>query len=138
MIHFLCADCGRSLRVADNLAGKEVLCRYCDEPQDVPEPKERTPWAYWLIIILPLLVLLAIGVYILTTEVGGTGLLALVALCFLVVGGVVVYFLPVIVALMNGHRNATSVGVLNLFLGWTFLGWVLALVWACMRSEAKD
>lgn len=42
-----------------------------------------------------------------------------------------VYFLPSIVAQMRGHRQLTAITVLNLFLGWTLLGWVIALVWAC-------
>ncbi len=40
-----------------------------------------------------------------------------------------VYFLPSFVA--QGKRQGTSVFVLNLFLGWTFLGWLIALIWAC-------
>ena len=41
-----------------------------------------------------------------------------------------VYVLPMVVAICRKHHNATSIVVLNLFLGWTFLGWVVALVWA--------
>lgn len=43
---------------------------------------------------------------------------------------VAVYFLPAIVAGSRNHRQALSIQVLNLFLGWTFIGWVVALVWA--------
>jgi len=42
-----------------------------------------------------------------------------------------VYFLPLIVAVRRWHRNTTAIGVLTLLLGWTFIGWVIALVWAC-------
>jgi hypothetical protein len=28
--------------------------------------------------------------------------------------------------------------VLNLFLGWTFLGWVVALIWACSAKKRKE
>lgn len=41
-----------------------------------------------------------------------------------------VYFLPTIVAQFRGHRSVGAVCALNLFLGWTGLGWVVALVWA--------
>lgn len=41
-----------------------------------------------------------------------------------------IYFVPGIVALARQHHNAVAISLLNLFLGWTFLGWVLALVWA--------
>ena len=44
-----------------------------------------------------------------------------------------IYFLPTIVAANRGHKNTFAIGVANLFLGWTFLGWVVCLVWACTR-----
>lgn len=61
-------------------------------------------------------------------------------LIILVVGvvGFAVYFLPAIVAAAGGHRQQTAITVLNLFLGWTLLGWVIALVWACMKPPASD
>jgi hypothetical protein len=43
----------------------------------------------------------------------------------------IVYFLPAIVAWGRWHRNEYAIGILNTFLGWTFVGWVIALVWAC-------
>jgi Na+/proline symporter len=42
-----------------------------------------------------------------------------------------VYFIPSFVASDRKHHNRLAIYVLNLFLGWTFLGWVLALIWAC-------
>jgi len=42
----------------------------------------------------------------------------------------VLYFLPTIIAGIRGHRNQGSIFVLNLFLGWTFLGWVISLAMA--------
>jgi hypothetical protein len=30
------------------------------------------------------------------------------------------------------------VGMLNLFLGWTLLGWIAALVWACMATQRRS
>jgi hypothetical protein len=40
------------------------------------------------------------------------------------------YFLPWIVALMRGSKRSGGVFVVNLFLGWTLLFWVIALAWA--------
>ncbi|HVI10710.1 MAG TPA: superinfection immunity protein [Candidatus Binatia bacterium] len=45
--------------------------------------------------------------------------------------GFVMYFLPSIVALARSKRDLTAIILLNLFLGWTMIGWVVALVWAC-------
>lgn len=42
-----------------------------------------------------------------------------------------IYFAPAVTACLREHHNALAVFILNLFLGWTLLGWVLALVWAC-------
>ena len=47
----------------------------------------------------------------------------------LLVGGVV-YFAPAINAALRGHRAQGSIVVVNLFLGWTLLGWVVALAWS--------
>lgn len=38
------------------------------------------------------------------------------------------YFLPTIVAW--GKKKADGPIVINIFLGWTFIGWVVALAWA--------
>src|SRR5260370_6868323 len=40
------------------------------------------------------------------------------------------YLLPSFVAAARGHRNGQAILLLNLFLGWTVLGWIVALVWA--------
>jgi hypothetical protein len=42
-----------------------------------------------------------------------------------------IYFLPAIVASMRRHRQSLAIGILNLVAGWTFVGWVVAIVWAC-------
>ena len=48
-----------------------------------------------------------------------------------VVGFIVCYFVPTIVALARGHRSALAIGVMNVLLGWTVLGWIFALIWSC-------
>jgi hypothetical protein len=44
--------------------------------------------------------------------------------------GFVMYFLPSILALARNKRDTLSIFLLNFFLGWTAIGWVIALVWA--------
>ncbi len=51
------------------------------------------------------------------------GLIAVVAVLAL-------YFLPAIIANRRNHHNENAIAVLNLLLGWTFIGWVVALVWS--------
>ena len=40
------------------------------------------------------------------------------------------YLLPALIAWTRKHRNAVVIGVINVLLGWTLIGWVIALVWA--------
>lgn len=42
----------------------------------------------------------------------------------------IIYFLPSIVAGARYHHNQAAILVLNLMLGWTLLGWAIALIWA--------
>ena len=51
---------------------------------------------------------------------GGFGALGILA--------IVLYFLPTICGWRRDNRGA--IFALNLFLGWTVIGWVAALVWA--------
>lgn len=44
--------------------------------------------------------------------------------------GFVLYFLPTIIAFARNKRDTTAILLLNFFLGWTAIGWVIALVWA--------
>ena len=48
---------------------------------------------------------------------------------------VVGYFVPIIVAAARGAKHQTQIALLTLFLGWTFAGWVGALIWATMDPE---
>lgn len=50
---------------------------------------------------------------------------------------VLLYFLPGLIASNRRHHNAVAIGVFNLFLGWTVLGWVLALVWSLTAVQPK-
>lgn len=46
----------------------------------------------------------------------------------------VIYFIPSIVANSNNKKNEGAIIVFNILLGWTILGWVIALVWAMMKD----
>lgn len=43
------------------------------------------------------------------------------------------YMLPAGVALLLGHKDSLAIFTLNFFLGWTFVGWILSLVWALKK-----
>ena len=50
---------------------------------------------------------------------------------------ILLYFVPTIIAAIRGVRHDTGIALLNVFLGWTFLGWVGALVWAVSDSTRE-
>ncbi len=43
------------------------------------------------------------------------------------------YFAPSITG--RKKRNARAIFILNLLLGWTLIGWVIAAVWASMKDD---
>jgi len=44
--------------------------------------------------------------------------------------GCAFYFLPAIIAAVRHTHNSTGIFLLNLFLGWTVIGWFVALLMA--------
>lgn len=49
---------------------------------------------------------------------------------------VLLYFLPALVAFARHVRNTGSVLVVNLFLGWTIVGWIVALAMAARSVDS--
>ena len=49
--------------------------------------------------------------------------------------GFVMYFLPSIIAFARSKRDIAGIILLNFLLGWTVIGWVVALVWA-VKTDA--
>jgi hypothetical protein len=47
-----------------------------------------------------------------------------------------IHFLPTIIAALRNSRNIVGIFLLNLFLSWTVIGWIFALIWAC-TSQPK-
>jgi hypothetical protein len=48
---------------------------------------------------------------------------------FIIIGWIV-YFIPTMVAGLRHHPWVGSIVVINIGLGWTVVGWVIALAWA--------
>lgn len=57
-----------------------------------------------------------------------------VAFAWVVTALTVGYMLPWAIAATRRKSDAAPIAVLNLLLGWTFIGWVAALVMACMAN----
>ncbi len=72
----------------------------------------------------------------------GAAVLGIIALALLsaspaatfYVCGLVLYFLPTLVAVRAHKKNQIAIFALNLLAGWTFVGWVVAMVWALIKD----
>jgi len=51
---------------------------------------------------------------------------------------VIIYFIPNWIASARKHHNANAIFVTNLLLGWTALGWVVALIWSLTAVKAES
>lgn len=51
---------------------------------------------------------------------------------------IMVYFIPSFIAIARKHVHVLQITILNAFLGWSFLGWVAALIWATMCKSDEN
>lgn len=49
----------------------------------------------------------------------------------------ILYFLPWLLAAARSRHNTGAIFALNLFLGWSLIGWVVAMVWALSSDQPK-
>lgn len=63
---------------------------------------------------------------------------ALLGLLCLLGVGILAYFIPTEIAVLRGHPNGLAIFVLNLLLGGTGVGWIVALVWSLTAIRRTD
>ena len=50
--------------------------------------------------------------------------------------GLCIYLLPAVIAFGRKHQHRVPILLLNLFFGWSLIGWVGALIWSAMPVKA--
>lgn len=80
-------------------------------------------WVFAGVVILAVIALTIAPRYI---DDFGTTVWAYIIWAVLIAG----YFLPTIIAGRRKHHNLGAIITLNLLLGWTLLGWLIALIWS--------
>jgi hypothetical protein len=63
---------------------------------------------------------------------GGSAILVLIS-----VVAIGIYFAPTIVAAIRRHPNTAPIVVVNILLGWTLVGYVVALAWSLTAIQAQ-
>lgn len=61
----------------------------------------------------------------------------MIIVSLLVIAACFIYMIPTCVAASRQHRNTMAIAVLNLFFGWTLLGFVGCLVWSLINVSDK-
>ena len=61
---------------------------------------------------------------------------SLIVLILIGIAGV--YFIPTIISTIRRTKRDAGIFLLNLLLGWTFIGWVGALVWSISDNTRKE
>ena len=46
---------------------------------------------------------------------------------------ILLYFLPSIIAINKKNKNIVTIIIINLFLGWTVIGWIFTLIWVIKK-----
>jgi len=49
--------------------------------------------------------------------------------------GCVMYFLPTLIAAMRNKTDVLTIFLVNFFLGWSVIGWIVCLVWALKADQ---
>jgi hypothetical protein len=57
---------------------------------------------------------------------------------WIIVGFVTLYFVPAIVAFSRKHNSKVAILVVNFVFGWSLVGWVIALFWACTGNTVGN
>ncbi len=60
---------------------------------------------------------------------GGTGIVILSGICL------AIYLIPTIIAFARKVPSSLAIAVLNIFLGWSIIGFIIALVWSLKKYD---
>lgn len=67
-------------------------------------------------------------------KTAGIGLLAIVGIGL---ASLLFMMIPAIIAMIRGHNNTLAIAAVVFFLGWTGIGWLVALVWS-FTNDTRD
>ena len=102
----------------------EAKNKYSQKPKIISnhsDKKDITPMHFFIILLLLIFIFMLLA---------GAGVFSIVLPII-----IFFYFLPTLLACEKRKINAGAILILNLFLGWTLIGWVIAMVWAATNDQ---
>ena len=63
------------------------------------------------------------------------GLLFLLVKIIVIIVSLSFYYIPTIIGIIRKKKDIIAIAVLNTFLGWSLVGWVISLVWALKKDS---
>jgi hypothetical protein len=70
------------------------------------------------------------GTYEMFAPVLGIAIVIMIAIAI-----ILLYFLPGMVAIIRKHPQTAGILLLNVFAGWSLIGWIAAFIWACITPQ---
>lgn len=148
----LCPMCRQAVAVMPEHAGTVLACPFCRSQftaPDLPQVVQVVPTAVtdirrlkrrqgipagFAISLIVLIVVAGLAAAFVSMHNPAEGETAFgLGSVLLGVVGLFIYFIPSLIGI--SRKNAAAIIALNIFLGWTILGWVFALVWALTSDD---
>ncbi len=51
---------------------------------------------------------------------------------------IILYVIPLVIALIRGHKSCAMVVILNILFGWIFLMWIILLLWSALGDKKTE
>jgi hypothetical protein len=149
-----CQKCNEHIVFPLDMAGQTINCPHCNARTVLADPSAPMPIGFaprfeelpesWQTAAKKKSITSEIFFWFLGCAIMGgifgmlfseNGFLSGFAFVTIIFFSVIIYFAPSIVAHQSSKRNFQAIFILNLFLGWTLIGWVAALVWAYTKEK---
>ena len=95
------------------------------------------PWIMAFVLTGITFFLLVVTIGILSSKDPDTSAVVFAPLVLIILLAIV-YVLPGIIASKLHKQNSTGIWLLTLLGGWTGIGWLVALIWACMAEQERS
>ena len=141
-IEFEAAELERSGETPYRVLGQSIDCPHCGKSTQlylprhaIASPKNPEVPKSDAKKVEAIMLFAAVALPLLTYAASAAGLFGVSEDFDAIIIGIVslpLYFVPAIVG--RNKKNAQAIFMLNLLAGWTFIGWVVAMVWACTKD----